>query len=58
MNASMDAELVVPSVSSDSWKQRLLTSEWLGRKVINIGAVSGIEAFALSVYAVLLVHKI
>ena len=43
MNASMDAELVVSSVSTDSWEQRLLTSERLGRKVIDIGTVSGLK---------------
>ena len=43
MDTAMDTELAVLSVSTDSWEQRLLMSEWLGRKIIDMGTASGLK---------------
>ena len=48
MNASMDTDLAVLSVTTNSWEQRLLASEWLGRKIIDIGTVSGLKHWFVS----------
>ena len=52
----MDVKLAVVSAPTAE-KQRLLTSEWLGRKVIDIGTASGLKCSLLA-YARPLVRKV
>ena len=45
MNASMEVELAVSSVSTNNWETEAIMSKWLGRKVIDIGTASGLKCW-------------
>ena len=50
MNASMDAELAVSSVSTVSWETEAINERMVGREPINIGTVSGLKRWLAGLY--------
>ena len=58
MNASMDAELAVSSVSTDSWEKEAINERMVGKESHRYRYSVWIEVLALSAYSRSLVRNI
>ena len=58
MNASMDAELAVSSVSTESWETEAINDWMVGKEIYRYWYSVWIEVLAFSAYARPLVHNI